>query len=299
MKPQLSIPFIFFVFLYAGSFGQNTIILKPDASTGKDAGVGSCIPCGYNNQNYENSKDFCGIAWTNQGEESIARGLIEFNLNAIPFNSTIVKAQLSLYFNPVSSNEGHSSLSGSNSCLLKRITEPWEENSVTWDNQPATTDTNEVVIKESITFYQNYPFIDVTNLVKDMLKYPTRSFGFMLQLVNEHYYRSMLFSSSDHPDTTLHPKLEITYQWGLGYQDFDIYEKIWVYPNPSNGRFTISNIPDAVNTVEITNLVGLKVYQETVKSESKEVNINMVPMGIYFIRITNGTKTVTRKIIKY
>ena len=108
------------------------------------------------------------------------------------------------------STEGHSTRSGSNACVLQRIIEPWNENTVNWNNQPEVSSQNEVLVPESITATQDYE-IDVTQLVRDTYNHLSSSFGFMFHLVNEDFYRAMIFASSDHVQNDLHPKLVITY----------------------------------------------------------------------------------------
>jgi hypothetical protein len=255
------------------------------------------VPCGYYNKNDGASEDVIGAAWTFSGAESNLRALIEFDLDTIPANSTILNAKLSLYFNPVSANEGHSSMSGSNGCVLRRITQPWDENTVTWENQPTTTDTNEVSIPQSITFYQNYPDIDVTKLVIDILKYPSRGFGFMLKLRTENKYRSMLFASSDHPDTTLHPKLVIVYQSNLGSQELDGTNHITLFPNPNNGTFRISGTGKPLYSVEVHNVFGSRVYRREAINENEEISLSDVPTGLYFVSINLGKTTIIKKVI--
>ena len=49
------------------------------------------------------------------------------------------------------------------------------------------------------------------NLIEDMVANPLESHGFMYRLQNEDHYRAMIFASSDHEDSDLHPKLEIEY----------------------------------------------------------------------------------------
>jgi gliding motility-associated-like protein len=199
--------------LFAGSAGytQTTVTLQPNASAGKDAGLFSCIPCGFNNQNYGQHLDLMGLAWTNGGAESLTRGLLQFDLCVLPIDAVITDARLSLYQNTTSGHGSHSSLSGPNKCLLERVTQPWDEQAVTWDNQPPSTSLHAVTLAPSSSANQNYLHIDVTQLVKDMVG---QNYGFMLRLETESYYRKLVFASSDHANPALHPKLEITYTIG-------------------------------------------------------------------------------------
>ena len=66
---------------------------------------------------------------------------------------------------------------------------------------------------------------------------------------------------------------------------------ITVYPNPSNGLFTLSGL-EMDSQFEIYNVIGEKVFVKTVSSSKTEINITMQPNGIYFI------KTSTNQIFK-
>lgn len=177
----------------------------------KDASLYGCAPCGYNVQNFGSDVDVSAIAWTNGGIPSNSRGLFAFDLSAIPENAIITDAKLSLYHNPTSGNGGHSTMSGSNACIIQRVTQNWNEDSVTWDTQPTTTDTNEVLLAESSSATDDYLNMDVKNLIIDMLNNPTQSFGMMLRLQDENAFRKLVFASSDYANSNSHPKLEITY----------------------------------------------------------------------------------------
>lgn len=64
----------------------------------------------------------------------------------------------------------------------------------------------------SVSPNQDYPSIDVTALVQDMINNPLSSFGFMLRLQDEINFRAMVFASSDHTVSSKWPKLTINYQ---------------------------------------------------------------------------------------
>ncbi|MBL0340784.1 MAG: DNRLRE domain-containing protein [Bacteroidetes bacterium] len=187
---------------------QTTVTIQPNPSQGKDAEVFSCVPCGYAGNNYGTKKDFNAFAWTNSGNLTMVRSLIQFDLSAIPSNALITDAKLSLFFNPTSSEGTHS---GANASYLQRVMAPWLESTVTWNNQPVTTTTNQVLIPTSATSTQNYLNINVTNLIRDMLVNPSTNYGFMMRLVNESVMRKMILASSDHLTAALRPKLDITY----------------------------------------------------------------------------------------
>ena len=214
------------------SAAQHTLILQPDAAKGKDAllhGLNYLIAT-----NYGTCPELAANAWTFQGVPGTVRGVVEFNLSEVPAGSTITSAELSLYaWDSVTGFGQHSTRSGSNECFLQRITGEWDEMTVAWYNQPATTTENQVWIPASVSPDQDYTAIDVTALVTDMVNNPSSSHGFMLRLCDESFYRLLNFASSDHPNSQLHPKLQITYTEPI-VQD----SCITLQPGPENGKDT-------------------------------------------------------------
>jgi hypothetical protein len=190
-----------------------TVCFQPEAGKGVDAFLSSLAPT----TNYATHQDFISTAWTVNGNPITVRSLLQFpQLSGIPSTALVTNATLDLYFNPTSSNgPNHSQLSGSNASTLLRVTGAWNESTVTWNTQPATstgtTTTDIVALPASSSGTQNYS-INVTDMVQFWVANPTQNFGFLLRLVTESYYRRLLFASSDHPTTSLHPRLCVSYQ---------------------------------------------------------------------------------------
>ncbi len=201
-------------------FSQKKLVLQPDAQKGKDAVIwyintkqtrhGDVA-----NKNFGDNKDFKAMAWTFQGDFGEKRSLIEFDLSRLPKKSHITSAYLSLYANEASNDagkKGHEYIYvNSNECLLQRIVEPWTENQVTWNTQPKITHENEVLINKSEYPHQDYENIDITQLVKDELRNPEESFGFVMSVKEAKKYNCLIFASSDNPNPELHPKIVINY----------------------------------------------------------------------------------------
>jgi len=197
--------FIFIIiFTFNKSFSQTTIILQPGTDDGKDAMVRTLYP----NTPHGDKETIMAAAWTYSGEFGITRSLFDFDLSVIPDSVEILDARLNLYYNPTCGHEGHY---GENESYLQRITSSWEEYSVNWNNQPSVTYNNQVRIQTSTISTQDYPDINVTALIIDIINDPENSFGFMLKLQDESKYRSLIFASSDHPVSEIRPKLAITY----------------------------------------------------------------------------------------
>jgi len=151
-------------------------------------------------------------SWTMSGSPINYRTLLNFDLSSIPAGSIIQSATLSFYSDPnITSGIGsNQSLSGSNSCVLQKVTAAWSPTSVTWNTQPATTTTNRVWIPPSVSSTENIS-VDITSMLQDMVSNPASNFGMMLMLENEINYRSRNYASTDHSNTAIRPKLVITY----------------------------------------------------------------------------------------
>ncbi len=196
----MSVQFILISFI---SLAQVTIVIKPGPGDGKDAYVNS-----YYERMLGDTPSFIAAAWTYSGIEGIGRSFIQFELPELPEETHNFKATLNFYHNYSSSHVGHG---GDNAVKLERITENWTENDIMWYFQPAVTSQNAVILSASTSENQDYPNIDVTQLIKDMYANPESSFGIRMSLLDETIYRSMIFASSDHGDENIRPSLIITY----------------------------------------------------------------------------------------
>ena len=270
--------------------------LRPDGSQGKDAYIESRN----NGKNYGNHIDFPAISWTNGGTEVISRGLIDFDFSGIPSGVTINSASLSLYSYNSPANGTHSTQSGSNKSVLSRIITSWDESTVNWNNQPTTTTQNQVFLPASTNSTQDYPNIDVTNLVQDMINDPDNSHGFLLKLVKEQDYRKMIFASSDNSDSSLHPKLKVCYSKANSIsENIDNIIRFDLYPNPASNIVTIKirNNNQKSVSIEIINSLGHLIMQKSDFKSNVSIDISNYPSGIYFVRIHSNEIISTKKLI--
>ncbi len=298
-------------FLSIAAKGQTTLSLQPNGTVGKDAEIFSCVPCGYSTRNFGTIAENCAIAWTKNGSSHNIRSLIQFDLSSIPATATIQSATLSLYWAPGSDEGKHYGFFGSNKAYLQRITHNWDESTVTWNNQPATTTLNRVSISGSTSSTQNYPSINVTQLVRDMVANPTTSFGFMLKLQHESVYKKLVFASSDHSTASIRPKLVVVFSshspaensTGEEMRTLPTTQALKVFPNPAKGTVNLSiNSADIDQAyVSIYDINGREMIDQVYQVEPGKNQFSFETAswsrGLYMIIVKTGGEMVTEKLL--
>jgi len=79
-------------------------------------------------------------------------------------------------------------------------------------------------------------------------------------------------------------------------------ENIELHPNPNQGVFDLQ-IPGMAGqlSIEITNASGMTIYSETLKTTevniSHQINLDHASVGVYFVRISNGTGITVKKVV--
>ncbi len=70
-----------------------------------------------------------------------------------------------------------------------------------------------------------------------------------------------------------------------------------VYPNPSNGTFSVSLPKGKAFEMEVTDLTGKVVMKQTVKSNATQLNLKETAKGVYMLKIVSEGKTAVQKLI--
>lgn len=88
--------------------------------------------------------------------------------------------------------------------------------------------------------------------------------------------------------------------WGsvLATDSFSLQEnQVQLFPNPLNSD--ILTIKNAANTqIAIYDVLGKSVYTTTINLETETINLVQLNAGMYFVKINNGTQSITKKLMK-
>lgn len=128
----LLFPIVLFALGQAVLAQDQTLVLQPGPEQGKDAYVCDCLP----DVNSPNGDQ--GHLYQGQYHTCFDRLLIQWDLSSLPKGATIVSARMELYCIGV-----YGAISGQ--MAYYRLTEPWDENLVTFKTQPKYTEEGRVL----------------------------------------------------------------------------------------------------------------------------------------------------------
>ncbi|MCI0472148.1 MAG: DNRLRE domain-containing protein [Ignavibacteria bacterium] len=138
-----------------------------------------------------------------------ARTVIRFDLSSIPQNAVVEKAVLSVYAFENGRQLGTAGAPNNTAKSIYLLTEPWQDNTVTWKNQPAFDST--ALAQNTNTKVKTWEEFDVTSAVRGMVQSKVENFGFMIKFPAETDFLGAVIYSSECSITEYRPKLMITY----------------------------------------------------------------------------------------
>ena len=144
---------------------------------------------------------------------------------------------------------------------------------------------------------EGYHIFRNEQLVNEQLTIDTSFFDEDLPIGEYEYYLVTHYTNGCVSDTSNHVAETI----GLGVKELKELGGVRVYPNPTNGEFTINNEQLTINNVEIFDVFGRKVSSHHLisKSSNHKIDISYLHAGIYFVQISTEQGTVTKKVVKY
>lgn len=203
---------------------DQTLILRPDSTTGQDAYVSKLDGTTYNdggvNLNWTHEIVMSRWSLSQYNFDTVTqRSYIRFDgLAGIPETDTVRSAILYLYgeTSSITFPYGNSYYPGSinppNAGLVQQVVgNTCDQATIDWNNAPALNSVGQDTIPASTWEWSYNVSIDVTNLVKGMVSSPSTNYGFGLRLMTENIYRDMVFGTCEVSDSTLRPRLVVRY----------------------------------------------------------------------------------------
>ncbi|MDX2415368.1 MAG: DNRLRE domain-containing protein [Bacteroidales bacterium] len=194
------------------------LVLQPGPEEGKDAMISNLEP----DKNFGDHKYF-EATFLSESPLTVMRSnrsLISFDRNSIPKSATVRYVSLRLFYDlpvpwdtivystgPTPINEGILWYGA----VLQNIIEPWEEDKVTWNNQPESITNSQVYISP---FIRNVNFIDlnVTGLFfQSSASSSIQDFEMLFKLYPTEIFPGFRFVSSDYEIEYMRPSLTIYY----------------------------------------------------------------------------------------
>lgn len=83
-----------------------------------------------------------------------------------------------------------------------------------------------------------------------------------------------------------------------GIQDNSLAQDVAVYPNPFRNELNLHNGSDAEVQVTVTDALGKVVLNATIPGGTQSLNTSELNNGLYIVRISNGDKSISRKLVK-
>ena len=267
-------------------------VFQPGAASGKDAYIWEAQK--------STNKGTDDETWVSRTSNNASLSLLKFNMGEIPARSKILSATLSLH-----------NRSGNNSDVpvtAHRITNPWNEDFVTWNDRDSGTawdtaggdvDPTAIAITNvGPTRFIRYEW-DITSLVQGWTDGAYENYGVALATAMASSVGER-FDTSDHADPTRHPRLTITYACecgstclapqGSGTVAMVVVDPTTLVPADVYKKALFESWGYTVNVLgENTNAAGYMTaaasndvfyISETVNSNQVGVRIKDVPIGV-------------------
>lgn len=225
-------------------------VIQPGPVKGKDANIFS-KPESVNNNDGLNPVIYA-MTWTFAGVQGTLRSNTEFDLSSICDTATLLNGELSMYYDSLANAALQS---GSNNSWLAANATPWNEYTLTWNNQPATTVPNMIALPQ-VTGTNDLLNLPVTPLIQQFINGPNYGFQFRSQV--ESPYVSMKFGSSDHPKPLKRPKLDMTFYPIYPYGGNDNY-----ICEGDSVQLNVAGYHDAAQTSGASHAIEYKWYPAT------------------------------------
>ena len=88
------------------------------------------------------------------------------------------------------------------------------------------------------------------------------------------------------------------YESEISIKENDLNNIVSIYPNPSNGLFTLTSNTSDIKTIEVVNILGEVIDSRVVEGTINETfDMTSFSAGMYFVKSSNGTTESTQRVI--
>lgn len=75
-------------------------------------------------------------------------------------------------------------------------------------------------------------------------------------------------------------------------------DKVQIYPNPvTSGKIYVNTESNSSKEIELYDMLGKRVLSTEMNTYQKELNVTNLKAGVYILKITEKSNSITRKII--
>jgi hypothetical protein len=115
-----------------------------------------------------------------------------------------------------------------------------------------------------------------------------------------------LWTSGIYADTLINSKqcdsiatIDLTLNTTTGVSELANSSGVYIYPNPSSGKFnlTIQNSAVVPQNIRVINMLGAEVYNSTVNGNTV-IDLSGEESGVYYVIITSQNNTIVRRVVK-
>ncbi len=77
-----------------------------------------------------------------------------------------------------------------------------------------------------------------------------------------------------------------------------VFSDLKIFPNPSNGQFTVSSSDNPITQIEVFSMNGKLIYMSKCGKLEHTIKMGNMPSGVYFIKVSRSDNTEVHKVIK-
>jgi len=131
------------------------------------------------------------------------------------------------------------------------------------------------------------------------------NYGINWNPINSNLPTDIVIQSLAISESTIYAGTKLAGVWKRSLEDIlEIQENlnypfVTLYPNPSTGNISIFSSNLIIDKIEIINVFGEDIYsiKNYQQQKSKEIDLSNFPKGLYFVRIWDGVRSMTKKLV--